>query len=348
KVIRCQKIFIFFSNNITNQSASTFPAFFKIMAYFPGVAMFFVMSGFLISASLERNKELKTYFKNRALRIFPALWACLILTTISIYLFANISFFNKEFIPWFFSQLVGFIYTPQFLNRFGFGSYNGSLWTIPLELQFYIVLPIIYFLTSRISKNETYKTMVIIAIFLVFLALTFIIKSEANYASSGETLFQKIIRYTFIPNIYLFLFGVVMQRLKIFQSNYIYGKGLLWITAYLAFVYLIPSNTIAEMVKLLFLGIITISLAYSAPTLSKKLLRGNDISYGMYIYHGLVLGFVAHFKLFGNINYVLLIFLTTTLLAVLSWLFVEKPFMRKKKKSIHKIIDHQLSTSIAS
>ena len=52
-----------------------FPVWFKVLANFPGVPMFFVMSGFLISASYERNGELKNYFRNRILRIYPALWA---------------------------------------------------------------------------------------------------------------------------------------------------------------------------------------------------------------------------------------------------------------------------------
>ena len=61
-----------------------YPAFFNVILNFPGVTMFFVMSGFLISASLERNNDLRVYFKNRAFRIFPALWACIILTVIVI------------------------------------------------------------------------------------------------------------------------------------------------------------------------------------------------------------------------------------------------------------------------
>ena len=47
----------------------------QFVAYFPGVPAFFLISGFLISASWERNSDLRIFTANRALRIFPALWA---------------------------------------------------------------------------------------------------------------------------------------------------------------------------------------------------------------------------------------------------------------------------------
>src|SRR5438552_3586792 len=45
--------------------------------YFPGVPIFFVVSGFLISRSWERAPSVKHYLLNRGLRIYPALWICL-------------------------------------------------------------------------------------------------------------------------------------------------------------------------------------------------------------------------------------------------------------------------------
>ena len=120
----------------------------KILYLLPGVPVFFVISGYLISASYERNSNLLVYFKNRALRIFPGLWGC-ILVTILVISITGVSFFNKQAILWLPAQLTGFIYTPKFLLNYGFGSYNGSLWTIPIELQFYILLPFCYFLIPK-------------------------------------------------------------------------------------------------------------------------------------------------------------------------------------------------------
>lgn len=47
---------------------------------FPGVPIFFVISGVLISKSYERSDSLRDYLRNRCLRIFPGLWVCLVVS----------------------------------------------------------------------------------------------------------------------------------------------------------------------------------------------------------------------------------------------------------------------------
>src|SRR5688572_6028527 len=47
----------------------------ELLRSFPGVLIFFVISGFLITRSyVERNRGFARYMANRALRIYPALW----------------------------------------------------------------------------------------------------------------------------------------------------------------------------------------------------------------------------------------------------------------------------------
>lgn len=311
------------------------PLFFQVMSNFPGVAMFFVMSGFLISASFERNSDLTVYFKNRLQRIFPALWMCLLITIIAIPLAAKISLLHAGFLPWLLAQSVGIIYTPEFLSSFGFGSYNGSLWTIPLELQFYVVLPMLYFILNTFAKSEKQKNWLVAGTFIAFCLISYFIKT--NYTKGAlepETTVQKLIRYSFVPNVYLFLFGVLLQRFKVYQKAFVYGKGLLWFCVYLAFSYLVETTPETYIFKLVFLGFTTISLAYTFPKLSEFLLRGNDISYGVYIYHGLVLGIFVELGLKNNLMYVFSIFLISYLLGTLSWIFVEKPIMKRKRKAV--------------
>ncbi|MBD1394643.1 acyltransferase family protein [Mucilaginibacter glaciei] len=312
-----------------------YPAFLRVILNFPGITMFFVMSGFLISASLERNHDIVVYFKNRAFRIFPALWTCIVLTIIVIALVTNISFFNIKAVYWFFAQLVGLIYTPEFLKGFGFRSYNGSLWTIPLELQFYVVLPILYFIVNRVSSKQSIRTVIIIISCALFCFITYFLKVHYDADNFNYNNIPKPLRYSFIPNIYLFLFGVVLQRLEIYKSKWVYGKGAFWLMAYLCVSYLVPTSNTTYIFKLLCLGVTTISLAYTLPTLSNKIFKGNDISYGVYIYHGLVLGVIVQFQLFGNALYIPVILATTIALATLSWVFIEKPIMKSKKKTIH-------------
>ena len=109
------------------------------------VDMFFVISGFLIAASLQRN-SLRGYLSSRALRILPALVACVALSVFVLgpllgsapdywcdastwrYLWSNATLYRAEFfLPGVFDAL------PQ-------RAVNGSLWTLPIEASLYVLL----------------------------------------------------------------------------------------------------------------------------------------------------------------------------------------------------------------
>ncbi|RFZ82813.1 acyltransferase [Mucilaginibacter terrenus] len=300
----------------------------KIIYLFPGVPVFFVISGYLISASYERNNSLKNYVRNRALRIYPGLWGCL-LVTIIVLSFTGASFLNKQTLAWLPSQMAGLIYTPGFLAGYGFGAYNGSLWTIPIELQFYIMLPLCFVMAPKKWINQWF-----IALFLVFLALNL----AYQLVPLSEQV-SKLMRYTFVPYFYLFLAGVIFQRLRIYQHNFIYGKAMYWIVPYVIFSLFFfdrMAPAYFTVIQYIFMAFVLLSMAYTLPALADKLLRKNDVSYGVYMYHGLVLtvavqlGMVAHINLF-------IVIAITIILATLSWVLIEKPSIRRKQRTIHQV-----------
>ena len=129
----------------------------SILSYFPGVPIFFFVSGFLISKSYETNSQLSEYTQNRMLRIFPSLFVCTLLALFSVYLtgyFADKTYSISEFVFWVFGQISFFqFYNPEFMRGFGTGVMNGSLWTISVELQFYMMVPILY-LAFGLSKEK--------------------------------------------------------------------------------------------------------------------------------------------------------------------------------------------------
>lgn len=314
----------------------TRPHGYSVFEAFQGVPMFFAISGYLISASYERNAGLKNYFKNRFFRIYPALWFVVILTVITASIVGGISFLNTHAIVWFFSQLAGVIYTPAFLKPYGIGSYNGSLWTIPIELQFYIVLPVIYFFASKLFAKKPNSNQPFYIAWFLFLILAFYLWSAFPGMYTDTVLdAAKVIRYSFLPHFYIFLCGVILQRLSASTNPLIEGKGLYWVAAFLLFTYLVPHSTFYTIFSLLLLGILTISLAYTLPGIATKLLKGNDISYGVYIYHGLIVNIFVQLGLIGHYKYLAMIMAITYVLAFISWKLIEKPMLRRKKKTIN-------------
>jgi len=114
-----------------------------------GVYIFFAVSGYLNTGSLAQHRSMQVYLFNRALRIYPALAACVVFTVIlgfavatdrdayvSIkllsYIAKNVTLFSgvKMGVPGVFES-----------NTFP-RALNGSLWTLPYEVKMYVVLAV--------------------------------------------------------------------------------------------------------------------------------------------------------------------------------------------------------------
>jgi peptidoglycan/LPS O-acetylase OafA/YrhL len=308
------------------------PPGWSIVDAFPGVPIFFAISGFLISAAYERSADLVGYARNRVLRIVPGLW-CVVLLTIPVALIFGVHFFRPQALVWLVAQMGGLIYTPGFMSGFGFGSYNGALWTIPIELQFYFLLPAMYFVTARTPKR---RTAIFAAVAAAFTAIAFVyaMKSAPLAENTVESASHKLLRYSFIPHFYLFLAGVLLQRVRAHEMRAIAGKGAYWLAGYLALYFALPKNTAGQyVVTTLVLGVTMISAAYTVPGIARRVLRGNDISYGVYIYHGLVLNVFVELGYVHHLWWVPLVAAITVAIASLSWRFVEQPALRRKRGS---------------
>lgn len=311
-----------------------FPSALYLLDLFPGVPIFFVTSGYLVSASFERSDGIRTYFRNRFLRIFPGLWGCLLVTFVLV-LAMGYRPVRIEDYAWFPLQLLGVIYTPRFLWHFGFGSYNGSLWTIPVELQFYLLLPLAYWLARKMRMGD--KGFVVLfalaAAFSVAQAAVLPFGTVINHQL--EPFRMKLLRVCFASHIYLFFLGVIFQRFQWFKSRWVGGKGMIWLVCYTALAFVAPSTPIANVFRAIALGFVTLSMAYTAPRVGDLILRHQDISYGVYIYHGLLLNLViASAVHFGLPAFVAFVACAVTI-AFVSWRAIERPCLEWKRLHAH-------------
>lgn len=308
----------------------------SFLKYFPGVPIFFVISGFLITASFQRNPNYINYFKNRALRIFPGLWVAFIVLFIILVLTSSVdfsSFISSEMILWVFAQLSLFqFWTPDILRNWGVGAPNGSLWTIPVEIGFYILVPLFF----MIARKNKLKLRVILFTGLIFGIVI-------NMYGSGlgtDAIYRKLLAVSVFPYLHYFLIGALIYHYWPQLKKYIEGRILFWALFYFFYTIIFSVNLVLYqpsywpnaygLISIIILSFVVISAAFSYPNFSSRLLNGNDLSYGTYIYHMIVINVLVQYGYVGNIIYLLGGIAITLLLAFLSWVFVEKPALSFK------------------
>lgn len=312
----------------------------QVINWFPGVPIFFTISGFLISRSWERSSDWKTYASNRLVRIYPALWAALL---VCIALTASLGFITTSvlasptFYAWVGAQatLVQF-FNPSFLRGFGVGTLNGSLWTIPVELGFYMLLPLIYVcLVNRVSRAIANVDLSILA--LVSFAYWYHLYHDAD----GTSTLVKLQLLSPLPHLHMFVIGVLIQRNFESLRRHLEGRAWWWLTAFSTAMLIfqpwaenaIGDAPVAVLGCRILLSLTVISFAFSWRSLSERLLRGNDISYGVYLYHMPVVNVLVHFGWKGSQWHLAATFLATVVMAALSWRLVERPALSLKLRS---------------
>jgi peptidoglycan/LPS O-acetylase OafA/YrhL len=313
-----------------------------ILSYFPGVPIFFFISGFLISKSYENNPVLNEYASNRMLRIYPALIVCTIFSLIVVYVTGYIPNKNVELlevIVWFVGQVsIVQFYNPEFLREFGVGVINGSLWTISVELQFYVFIPVVYYLLKYKIKEKNINRSLIYMI-IVFMMFHF---AKYRYESVySEDIIFKVYSVTFIPWIWMFLVGVLFQRNFELLFRMLSGKAIHVLLLYLVTTYISTTyfglrlgNGINPLLYL-FLSVLIFSTAYTFPSLSYKILGRNDISYGVYIYHMPVVNVMIYYGYTADLMYLAILISFTIVLSAISWVVFERNSMKLKKHPLN-------------
>jgi len=316
----------------------------RVSQYFPGVPIFFMISGYLISRAYEKNPENKNYFRNRILRLYPAAWMCLLVSLLFLGVTGNLNELNyKSFAIWLISEII-FIHIYSFtgFTEFGTGKLNGSLWTLPVEIQFYILIPILYLILKKINfSKRTYDISVITFLMILsFYYNLFIVQN--NLLNLNDGIYKKI-SIMLLPNyFYMFGLGILFQKNMDKIKDIIQDNGAYWLLFYVITCEFLRYTKVnvefgnnIDFPMFILLSFTTLSLAYTKAEFSYNLIGKNDISYGVYIYHMPIANLMIELNLEMNyITYAIGITLTY-LSGILSWKLVERPFIKMKKKTIN-------------
>ena len=312
----------------------------KVLSSFPGVPIFFFISGYLISSPYIRNNNIFQYAINRVVRIYPALIMCTLLSILAVYLtgyFSSYEISVTKFLVWILAQ-VSFVqfYNPDFMREFGTGVLNGSLWTISVELQFYFITPILYFFMNKVKRESINITLIIFIILFMVINQLYIFLGN----SYSEHILYKLFHVSFAPWFYMFLVGILFQHnfVKIYNlikkfRIFIGAVAILYIT--IIQIFDVSMGNHINPAVFFILTILLFFIAYLSPEISNSILHRNDISYGVYIYHIPIVNIFIYYGHVGNISNFISMLILTIVLAVFSWLAVEKPLLLLKKKTIY-------------
>lgn len=121
------------------------------------VNVFFILSGFWVTQSYFRSSSLKDFWLKRCKKIFPQYFLLIMTSIFFLSFFSSLSFrnyfFNKDIFKYFIANVItlNFIHPtlPGVFNGINDSAVNGSLWTIKIEIGFYIILPLIILLSKK-------------------------------------------------------------------------------------------------------------------------------------------------------------------------------------------------------
>lgn len=304
-----------------------------------GVATFFILSGMMVyrsgASAHRRGRPWTDFYRNRALRILPAMYAYIVILVIVLVVtrvvapdqvlsasFAAFVATNIFLVP---------VWSPPALDDFGIGVVNGSLWTIPVEVSFYVIVPLIVLLAARVGRR-----------WMLYALLTIAALAVAAYgfagATSTEAFAWKAFGVTFAPYLWWFAVGIVWSYLwpKVLQSG--------WIAAVSFVLYLVVAKLpledgpsfIANALAAVPLSYAVIWFGHHGPKALGRLTdRIGDLSFSVYIWHMIVVNFLVtwgarDWSVDGTVM-VTGVIVVTGLIAFASWHLVEKPALRRKR-----------------
>lgn len=290
-----------------------------------GVAIFFVLSGYLVTLSLERSAGVLEFARRRALRIFPGLVVVVLLCTLLLgpllttlpqadyWLHSMTRDYLKTASAWHISYVLPGVFADNPLAN----AVNGSLWSLPYELTCYVVLALGSMLPLTLRTKVTLATVLLTALVLL--------RPVVPPASPFDTFYGLDHYHTKLGLI--FALGAVFASWR----EHIRPLVLPGVLALLA-AFMLPLGGVRELFYLLGLGSVTLWLALYGRCLPSIPKRIGDWSYGAYLYGFPVQQVLAHYKLheMSFLGFVLTSTVVTATLAGLSWHLVEKQALRWK------------------
>ncbi len=285
-----------------------FPKIARIVwGYYTGVPVFFIISGFLIWFSMERSLSYRNYIKKRFWRIYPELWVAVAVEILSIVVFY--SGWNIRDLA-LFSLTQGTIFqfwTPDSLRGYGCGTPNGTLWTMCVMVQFYVIA----WLIRKLFHKKSVLFWLIGQIVLIGASIL----GQILVEKVGAVIITKLYGQTIIRYAWLFYFGCFIAEFKDDSIPFLSRRWYLFFFAGLV-PYLFGYDISAgyKVIWSFLLGCGLVGFAYAFPQIKLK----TDISYGIFLYHMIIVNVFIRLGCMKKWAYGIAVLLVTVTLAYIS------------------------------
>ena len=315
-----------------------------------GVDLFFVLSGFLITGILldsrGRDHSLQTFYVRRVLRILPVYVAYLLF---SLFLGVRLGGMHADEViqlhrnqGWFWSYSVNILIALRSWKASGFSMTH--LWSLSVEEQFYVLWPLVVLWTTPATVRRVAIGCVIAAeVFRLIFILAgvgaqvnfFLLPTRMDTLAAGAflacafrdaRLWMRVLR---ARKPVLIASVSILAAIMVYRHTIAIQEPLEQLLAYPALVGLA--------------SVVVCSACVSTGWLSNGILRFvAKISYGMYVWHIMILRHVLESALLPDsgspqlmwLYYAKILFAAiagTIVIATLSWYVIEQPFLRLKR-----------------
>ena len=332
-----------------------------------GVQLFFAISGFILALPFAKHyltgakkATLKQYFLRRVTRLEPPYF----LVMISLFLFIVFVQHKYPFEMLFRSLLASLTYTHNFFYGRNVIPYiNGVAWTLEIEVQFYILAPLIasWFFTIKLASRRRVLLFSFILLFIILQRLytpPFVsIYDQIQFFLIGFLLADYYLQprpaNIILPKLLTVLIGIVLLiGIFIYQpdANTSFSIKLLWNI-------LLPTMIFS-------LYYLTLFTDFWRSFFSNKILTTlGGMCYTIYLIHSPIIAMLANYTVrlhqFSNrylvdwIIYAIILLSATLICSAVFFLLIERPCMNRdwykalsfKKSSKTEIKDMQLDSS---
>ncbi len=279
--------------------------------------------------SYENSHNIKNYFLKRVRRIYPAYFFMVVFCAVLGYILSTYSFYNY----WSFDLLKYVVANLLFLNFLSpnlpgvfennhIQVVNGALWTLKIEVMFYLFVPF-----AGMTFRKFNRLGVILTLYVASVLYSLVMLDMA--AESGAGIYMELQRQ--LPGqLAFFMAGAACFYYYTYLNKY---AAFSIVLAIMAFVFQTSLPWVA--IEPAALAILVVSFAFVFPYIGNFSKYG-DFSYGIYIVHFPILQILISYGLFNKLPWLALgvSSLLILFIAFLMWHLIEKPFLRKSSHYI--------------